>query len=278
MSSIETGGGLFQHDLYEKSVTETKTLKARLPVSAVESLAREVLSRLPQQFGSHPSAAPAFTPDMIEELATALISGDNRAAGRLVSAQQDAGHSERSIYLVYLAEAARLLGKWWEADTVDFAQVTIGTARIYAILRVLAPLLRRTGTRVSDKSSFLCSIPGETHTLGVRMACDLLRADGWTIDLAIGNTHDELMERIAKAQPEIIGLSAAGEHAMPGLAKLVMAIRICTPDASIFVGGHIVTGSADLIQLSGVDAMAVEFEESRAALQQLWESRLPPAV
>ncbi len=276
MSSIGTGGELFQHDLYEKSVTDTKTLKARLPVSAVESLAREVLSRLPQQFGSQPSLGLSFTPDMINELATALISEDNKAAGRLVSAQQDAGHSEKSIYLVYLAEAARLLGKWWEADTVDFAQVTIGTARIYAILRVLAPLMRRNTTTTSGKSSFLCSVPGETHTLGVKMASDLLRADGWTIDLAIGETHEQLIERIAEAQPVIIGLSAAGEHAMPGLAKLVMAVRICTPDASIFVGGHIVDSYADLIQLSGVDAMAVDYDESRAALQRLWESRLIP--
>lgn len=277
MSSIGTGGELFQHDLYEKSVTDTKTLKARLPVSAVESLAREVLSRLPQQFGSQPSLGLSFTPDMINELATALISEDNKAAGRLVSAQQDAGHSEKSIYLVYLAEAARLLGKWWEADTVDFAQVTIGTARIYAILRVLAPLMRRNTTTTSGKSSFLCSVPGETHTLGVKMASDLLRADGWTIDLAIGETHEQLIERIAEAQPVIIGLSAAGEHAMPGLAKLVMAVRICTPDASIFVGGHIVDSYADLIQLSGVDAMAVDYDESRAALQRLWESRLVPS-
>ncbi len=277
MSSIGTGGELFQHDLYEKSVTDTKTLKARLPVSAVESLAREVLSRLPQQFGSQPSLGLSFTPDMINELATALISEDNKAAGRLVSAQQDAGHSEKSIYLVYLAEAARLLGKWWEADTVDFAQVTIGTARIYAILRVLAPLMRRNTTTTSGKSSFLCSVPGETHTLGVKMASDLLRADGWTIDLAIGETHEQLIERIAEAQPVIIGLSAAGEHAMPGLAKLVMAVRICTPDASIFVGGHIVDSYADLIQLSGVDAMAVDYDESRAALQRLWESRLIPS-
>lgn len=277
MSSLGTGGELFQHDLYEKSVTDTKTLKARLPVSAVESLAREVLSRLPQQFGSHPNAGLTFTPDMIHELATALISDDNKAAGRLVSAQQDAGHSEKSIYLVYLAEAARLLGEWWEADTVGFAQVTIGTARIYAILRVLAPLMRRNTTATSGKSSFLCSVPGETHTLGVKMASDLLRADGWTIDLAIGETHEQLIERIAETQPVIIGLSAAGEHAMPGLAKLVMAVRICTPDASIFVGGHIVDGYADLIQLSGVDAMAVEYDESRAALQHLWEGRLIPS-
>jgi len=30
MSSQGTGGGLFKHDLYEKSVTDTKTLKESL--------------------------------------------------------------------------------------------------------------------------------------------------------------------------------------------------------------------------------------------------------
>lgn len=277
MSSFGTEGELFQHDLYEKSVAETKTLKARLPASAVESLAREVLSRLPAQFGSRSDVGPTFTPQMINDLALALISDDDGAAGRLVSAQQDAGHSEKSIYLTYLAEAARLLGTWWEADTADFAQVTIGTARIYAILRVLAPLMRRDRIGFSEKSALICSVPGETHTLGVKMAADLLRADGWAIDLALGETHEALIERIARAQPIIVGLSAAGGHAMPNLARLIMAMRISSPYTLIFVGGHIVGISADLIRLSGADAMAEEFEASRAALQQLWDTRLNPA-
>jgi methanogenic corrinoid protein MtbC1 len=277
MSTLGSGGELFQHDLYEKSVKETKTLKARLPVSAVESLAREVLSRLPAQFGSCPTAGSTFSTEMVEELAQALISDDDGAAGRLVSTQQAAGHSERSIYLTYLAEAARLLGAWWEADTVDFAQVTIGTARIYAILRVLAPLLRRDHSALTGKSVLLCSVPGETHTLGVKMAADLLRADGWAVNLMLDETHDTLVEKVAKEKPVLIGLSAAGSHAMPNLARLIMVIRISSPDTSIFVGGHIVAVSADLLKLTGVDAMEVEFEASQTALQQLWDNRLSPS-
>jgi len=277
MSSQGTGGELFQHDLYEKSVTDTKTLKERLPADAVASLAREVLSRLPEQFGIRPEGGVTFTPEMVQELANALISGDNKAAGRLVAAQQDAGHSEKSIYLTYLAEAARLLGTWWDADAVTFAQVTIGTARIYAILRVLAPRMRRENTDTTGKAVLICCVPEETHTLGVKMAADLLRAEGWAVTLAMGETHEQLIDRIAKAQPVIAGLSAASERSMPSLAKLIMAIRICSPDTLIFVGGRIVGHCPDLIELSDVDAMARDFDASRDALQGLWDQHLAQA-
>jgi len=277
MSTQGAGDALFQHDLYEKSVRETKTLKARLPASAVESLAREVLFRLPAQFGRDPDAERTFTPKMVEELAKALISQDDKAAGRLVSIQQAAGHSEKSIYLTYLAEAARILGAWWDADKVDFVQVAIGTARIYAILRVLAPLLRRDHSTLTGKAVLICSVPGETHTLGVKMAADLLRADGWAVELVLGETHDILIEKIAREKPVLIGLSAAGAHAMPELARLIMAIRICSPDTAIFAGGHIVGVSADLLQLTGVDAMEEEFEPSKIALQRLWDNRISPS-
>jgi len=276
MTTLGSGGELFQHDLYEKSVEETKTLKARLPVSAVESLAREVLLRLPAQFGNRPASGSALSAEMVKELAEALISHDDRAASRLVSTQQAAGYSEKSIYLTYLAEAARLLGAWWEADTVDFAQVTIGTARIYAILRVLAPLLRRDHSSLTGKAVLICSVPGETHTLGIKMAADLLRADGWAVELIMDETHDSLIEKITREKPVLIGLSAAGDHAMPELARLIMAIRICSPDTAIFAGGHIVSVSADLLQLTGVDAMEEEFEPSKVALQQLWDNRNSP--
>jgi len=203
-------------------------------------LAREVLSRLPEQFGVRSEWGVTFTPEMVEELAIALVSDDNKAAGRLVANQQDAGHSEKLIYLTYLAEAARLLGTWWDADTVTFAQVTIGTARIYAILRVLAPQMRRESADTTGKAVLICCVPEETHTLGVKMAADLLRADGWAVELVMGETHEKLIDRITLAQPVIVGLSAASEHSMPSLAKLIMSIRICSPDTLIFAGGRIV--------------------------------------
>ena len=43
------------------------------------------------------------------------------------------------FYLEYLALAARKLGKWWEEDRVSFLDVTLGTGRIYAIIRAVSP-------------------------------------------------------------------------------------------------------------------------------------------
>jgi hypothetical protein len=102
------------------------------------------------------------------------------------------------------------------------------------------------------------------------MATDLLRDQGWTIDLAIDLDHEEMLERIESSGQLVLGLSAAGEHALPALTRLVLAIQVRIPRASIFVGGNIVAEAKDKIDLLAVDGMSTNFAEATVILDSLW--------
>ena len=59
---------------------------------------------------------------------------------------------------------------------------------------------------------FFCAVPGEQHTLGVMMAADLFRRNGWDVGLLIGVDHAEIVERLerddrARHRPELLGRS-----------------------------------------------------------------------
>ncbi|MEM7470448.1 MAG: cobalamin-dependent protein [Pseudomonadota bacterium] len=261
---------LFEPVVFEKSYSEISNLKARFPEEVVASLAREVLARLAQHRSAYAKTPAPVADETIEALATALVSPDQKAAANLILEMRADGTKDEQLYLTYLASASRRLGEWWNDDKITFAEVTTGSGRIYAILRSLKPISTKPRPPTLGQSALFAATPGETHTLGIKMAADLMRTDGWDVELALDLSHDALMERIAATDQPIIGLTAAGEHAVPNLAKLVLAIRIWSPGALILVSGNVVDAARETIALMGVDAMTSDMGNAREELDRLW--------
>jgi methylmalonyl-CoA mutase cobalamin-binding subunit len=128
-----------------------------------------------------------------------------------------------------------------------------------------------------QKAAMVVCVPGETHTLGARMATDLLREQGWRVDMQLSLDHDDLVAKVVESGHVIIGVSAAGEHALPELARLVLAIRVSRPNAAILVSGNIVGAARDRITLMGVDGMSETFAEASSLLDQMWAKVSNPA-
>jgi methanogenic corrinoid protein MtbC1 len=171
--------------------------------------------------------------------------------------------------LKYLAGAARMLGDWWEVDLASFTEVTLGTSRMYAIMRAMRyemPIPSSAATR----TAIFASVPGETHTLGVRMAADLFRKDGWKIDLRVADTHDSLVSGIVQSDTHLVGISVGGAHSLQALSRLIIALRIEKPTARILVSGHITEEAKDAIDLIGVDGMATDIETAKQLMESLW--------
>ena len=254
-------------DVYVRSQAELRSLKSQLPEDTVASLAREVIRRLASR--DIQSSVNMPSDDAIAQLCHALLSDDDTAGARYIQEIETDGATVEIVYLRYLARAAQMLGVWWEDDRISFMSVTLGTSRMYAIMRGMqhrfpsrkAPLKR---------SALFASVPGETHTLGVRMAADLFRQDGWDITLKLGLTHDELVKHVEGSDAILIGVSAAGEHSVRALSQLVVALRISNPDIKIFVSGNVVVKASEQIALMGLDGTAADMKAARDVMTKLW--------
>lgn len=259
-------------EFYERSQDQLRRLKSLLPSDTVEDLAREVIRRLAERG----AAATVEAPDdaRIELLCHALLSEDHHDGAAFIETVRSAGASVDSVYLRYLAGAARMLGRWWQEDLVSFADVTVATSRMYAIMRAVRHEFPDAPS--NDRSAVFVTTPGENHTLGMRMAADLFRKDGWTIDLKIGRSHDELVAEIEHSGTRLIGISAGGTHAFTALSRLVIALRISNPHAAIFVGGNVVQDAPDAVSLIGVDGMAGDIKAAKAVMAALWDEGQRP--
>jgi len=271
MSTDSTNSGFSQSSTYKDSVENFQQLRQQLPQDAVVSFAQEVIKRVASDHGELPENAPLPTDEQITELATALISDDAQSAEMSILSYFDKGTSQQDLYLQWLGPAAKQLGVWWETDEITFSQVTVGTGRIYAIMRALNKN-RSTAIRYNEKVGLFALVPGEEHALGVKMAADLFRRDGWTIDLQLDKNHAELADYISSSQHFVVGLSAGGVRALGALLKLVLAIRLDAPSTRIVVSGNIVSEAAEHLELMDIDATFSTLEAAQDWANATWDA------
>ncbi|WP_306116510.1 MULTISPECIES: B12-binding domain-containing protein [unclassified Roseovarius] len=260
--------GPIELDAYLRSQTNIRRLKASLPDDLVASLAREVIMRLASRDRSLDAVPHDPIPGELEALCTALISDDDTAAAEIISGVRADGTPPDVVYLKYLAAAARMLGEWWIEDRADFVQVTIGTGRMFAIMRGMRHLFV-SNVPAPGKTAIFASVPGEDHTLGVRMAADIFRKEGWEIALKIGLDHDELVTEVERSPGRIVGLSIGGRHSVDALSRLVVALHICSPGTPLLVSGQNIDAIRPLLSLMGLDGVAGDIDEAKEQMAAL---------
>ncbi|MEM7742377.1 MAG: cobalamin B12-binding domain-containing protein [Pseudomonadota bacterium] len=246
-------------------------LTRRLSDRTVRVLADEVVKRLSEKLSSDTEQPNLPAQQTVERLAHELISDDPEAWTTVISKTKLLASPLEVTYFSYLAPAARLLGRMWDEDELTFAQVTVGVGRMYAIMRSVRESTLR--PRYSSKHAVFAAVPGETHTLGVTMAADVFSQRDWKIDLFTGKKHDELVEGIVRAEPELVGLSASTDRHMAALIRLVVALRVSLPNALILVSGPIVELRSDILAMTGTDLATSNVDEALAQLDDAWANR-----
>jgi methanogenic corrinoid protein MtbC1 len=245
-------------------------------------MAQEVVRQLAVRIKSSDRELQKPTAEELEAFCEALIAGDEEAAAAFMEDARSKGATSEAIYLKYLAVAARLLGEWWLSDRATFAQVTVGTGQIFSIMRDMKYAIGL-ASKPQGASVIFASVPGEDHTLGVRMAAELFREDGWEIVLKVGLDHDELVAEIERRPGSIVGLSIGGKHSLDALSRLVVALHISCPQSALLVGGQDIETLRPCLSWMGLDCIASDINDAKEKLSMLWdletsERKLRPAI
>ena len=241
-----------------------------LPQKAVATLAQEVVRRLAFRMPRGISGDASPTEKDIDRLCAALLSADEIAGDRIILNARRDGASAEVIYLGYVAGAARQLGRMWEEDRASFAEVTLASSRLYRIIRGLRRFLDRAALQDAvDRHVLFALVPGDTHTLGIEIATDLFRRDGWDAELSIGENVDDIVARTEQDRFQSMVLVAHSERSLPNLISLVLALRIAQPMAHIVVAGTIVALRDDVNILVGADDVIPDIETAVERLRAI---------
>ncbi len=252
---------------YQTSALFEQKRKALAP-DVVRHLARDIVLRVSNM--RHAVRPGPDAPVAVARIATfcdLLMQPSPDRALDFVRGLQAEGVSHEAILHAYLAEAARMLGTRWEADQASFLQVTVGASHIFALMRAIAPV---PGAKRAEgghgRNALFAVVPGETHTLGARMAAETFRDAGWSIDLQVGMDHDALLAHIEEMRPGVIGLSMSTEQRLADLVRLVVALRLVCPVSIIGVAPPLELTDEAVRQVVDVDVI---FRDARVAVRDL---------
>lgn len=212
--------------------------------------------------GPASAAAPALCLDeMNRRLYDAAISPDRNLVWATVRDMQGAGLCNKVIKSAFVPHVARQLGADWVADKASFAAVTIGCARLQAIVGRLEddppPVLH-----AGPYPSCLVVVPeGEQHTLGAVVLADQLRHRGAGPQLILGISVSGLAQCVRSRPFDMVMISASQGRPPADLRALVDSSRLQTHSPKVIIGGGILDQDVDLKAATGADFLSGDVHE-----------------
>jgi methanogenic corrinoid protein MtbC1 len=201
----------------------------------------------------------------VTALVAATIHRDAEELRQIFSEMRKDGIPVDLICEAYIPQVARVLGDRWCDDSLGFAEVTIGTARLQGHLRDLHRATSRHGADhdLDAPHVLLCVPDGEFHTLGAVVLAGQMRRRGVCVQLKIGQAEDEILSLVATNSYDLVMFSVSNVENLPILSQTLRKIRgRVGPNLPIVVGGliaDVVKGDADAF---GVDIATSDLDEA----------------
>ena len=229
------------------------------------SLARSVLARLSQRSARF-DRVPARSET--DALAQAVAAADPGQFQSLRDELRRRRVSESDLVDLYFPPVARKLGQDWADDALGFAEVSIGVARMQAVLHDISRDWFSNNSARPDSATTLLLVPnGEQHSFGALVLMGRLRRRGISVLLQTGATPDTVQALLRRRSFDCVMLSVACEEKLEPSARLVRAIRrTAEAPVRIVVGGAVLERCADAARWTGADLATCDPDLALAGL------------
>jgi methanogenic corrinoid protein MtbC1 len=208
-------------------------------------------------------AKPVNLADHVEEFAGFIVRHEVHVVAAYVKALMQKGADLESLLVHLFAPTARRLGELWENDTIDFVDVTIGTARLQQILHHFTFPLEKSGAD-PRRRVLLSPTPGEQHTFGLFMVSKFFRREGWQVWSGMTLSAQEVQGLVAEESFAVIGFSLSSDRLIDSLRSTIHSVRRVSRNRSarIMVGGRIFAADAELAANVGADLVIAEARDA----------------
>ena len=222
----------------------------------ITSLAKAAISVLARQSAPTPEGLAR----RLETLSEAFISPEEAHRHDALTKLAQEGVSIEDTIDYVIPATARLMGFRWANDSLSFAEVSIGSARLQETVRGLTTQQRR--EIVKNRGTILLVVPyPEHHTLGVFVVADQLRRRGYDVHISVSQHARQVAERVKRFKYDMIGVTAAGRRTLASVRDLVEIIKQSVPRITpVIVGGSIIDSGLDTVGITGADFATADIE------------------
>lgn len=247
---------------------------AATAAGGVSQFAVEVVARLVSRDGA---AVPGLRDSLVCRIMDAVRSSDPAAVEALKPELKRARISAATLADIYIPEVARRLGQGWEDDNISFAEVTMGVARLQAILREIGATWVADDSATESTATVLMVLPsGEQHTLGALCVAGWLRRRGVSVCLRIAPSMSDLADLLTSRNFDGAMISIACDDKVEACARLVKALKeFSKNDLRVAVGGAIASFAEGALRDTGADIVTNDLAAAVLALDQKQRTLAP---
>jgi methylmalonyl-CoA mutase cobalamin-binding subunit len=217
----------------------------------VSMVACQAVSTLSSQYGG-----TVVRQVVIQQLVRSVLDNSASDPARALIEMRADHVSAESVIDTFVPEAARKLGELWVDDEISFADVTMGSLRLQALLtEAIATVNRESLLPAQTLLRTLIIIPeGEQHIIGAQVLASQLRRMGCEVASSYCETEGVLKARLMQETTDLILISCSGRDTLATIRRTVQIIRAAIPSCpAVVLGGSIKADKEELKDITGVD-------------------------
>lgn len=235
---------------------------------SVTNLARLALQRLARSRENRRTDLSPASEQEVRAFVALLLSSDVTGAVRIVRRLEVLGASHTLIADGLLSAAARALGRSWEDDELSFLDVSLGISTLFRVNALLRSGSHTVSTTDGPRAMFV-TLPGQAHTLGIILAAEAFRRDGWEIDLRLDASPAEVLDAAVRQDVFLVGFTAGRDASIREIADLTRQLKAHPRPPVILLGGVAANGNLDVRDEMGVDVIADRINDALARASEL---------
>lgn len=174
-----------------------------------------------------------------QELADAIIAGDNVKSKEITQKLVDSGVSSSEILNEGLVPGMEVVGRQFKANEMYIPEVLIAARAMHAAMDIIKPMLSESGAKMKG-TVIIGTVQGDLHDIGKNLVGMMLEGGGFSvIDVGVDVSAEKYAEEAKKSGAKLIGLSALLTTTMPVMKDVIALLKTdsITADVKVMVGG-----------------------------------------